>query len=265
MLPPSSGWTSETLSYLNTDCVTTQRNPIWIFTTVKTSYLATKIFEWLSNYHVYCIVSVLLKLSHRDVIFADGHKQEWILFLLLVVSKSVWTTPGSLLNRRTSSLLSLYNASSHCWITYTTNWNSAVPIIGKRLCDWTHCKFHPLLGPHFKPSDFLRYIRVESLQRNAMKLKYLARLDLLDRKSLLIIVILEDMTFICETWLHTKSRSCSFIPVFVLCEVVQSCSTKYTYFAFLNVKLSLCFNWAPCHEGVLESGVIAPLILWPWH
>jgi hypothetical protein len=34
-----------------------------------------------------------------------------------------------------------------------------------------------------------------------------------------------------------------------------------------KVKLSMCFffNWAPRHEGVLESGGIAPLILWPRH
>jgi hypothetical protein len=33
----------------------------------------------------------------------------------------------------------------------------------------------------------------------------------------------------------------------------------------LKVKLSLCFNWAPRHEGVLGSGGIASLILWPRH
>jgi hypothetical protein len=26
-----------------------------------------------------------------------------------------------------------------------------------------------------------------------------------------------------------------------------------------------CFNWAPRHEGVLESGGTAPFILWPRH
>jgi hypothetical protein len=36
-----------------------------------------------------------------------------------------------------------------------------------------------------------------------------------------------------------------------------------------KIKLSLCFNWTPRHEGVLESGVIAPRILylgtrWRW-
>jgi hypothetical protein len=29
--------------------------------------------------------------------------------------------------------------------------------------------------------------------------------------------------------------------------------------------LSLCFNWAPLNEGVLESGGITPLILRPRH
>jgi hypothetical protein len=32
-----------------------------------------------------------------------------------------------------------------------------------------------------------------------------------------------------------------------------------------KIKLSLCFNWAPRHEGVLGSGDIVPLILWPWY
>jgi hypothetical protein len=37
----------------------------------------------------------------------------------------------------------------------------------------------------------------------------------------------------------------------------------------VKVKLSLCFNWAPCHEGILGSGGIAPCILdlgirWKW-
>jgi hypothetical protein len=32
-----------------------------------------------------------------------------------------------------------------------------------------------------------------------------------------------------------------------------------------KVKLSLCFNWAPRHEGVLGSGDIAPVFLWPRH
>jgi hypothetical protein len=31
------------------------------------------------------------------------------------------------------------------------------------------------------------------------------------------------------------------------------------------LKLFLCFNWAPRYEGVLVSGCIAPLILWPRH
>jgi hypothetical protein len=29
----------------------------------------------------------------------------------------------------------------------------------------------------------------------------------------------------------------------------------------VEVKLSLCFNWAPLHEGVLGSGGVAALIL----
>jgi hypothetical protein len=33
----------------------------------------------------------------------------------------------------------------------------------------------------------------------------------------------------------------------------------------VKVKLSLCFNWATRHEGVLGSGGIAQLILLPWH
>jgi hypothetical protein len=33
----------------------------------------------------------------------------------------------------------------------------------------------------------------------------------------------------------------------------------------VKVKLSLCFNWAPRHGGVLGRGGIAPLILWPRH
>jgi hypothetical protein len=33
----------------------------------------------------------------------------------------------------------------------------------------------------------------------------------------------------------------------------------------VKVKLSLCFNWAPLHEGALGSGGIAPRILWPRH
>jgi hypothetical protein len=34
----------------------------------------------------------------------------------------------------------------------------------------------------------------------------------------------------------------------------------------VKVKLSLClFNQAPCHQGVLGSIGIAPLILWPRH
>jgi hypothetical protein len=33
----------------------------------------------------------------------------------------------------------------------------------------------------------------------------------------------------------------------------------------VKVKLSLRFNWAPRHEGVLGSGGIAPLIPWPRH
>jgi hypothetical protein len=33
----------------------------------------------------------------------------------------------------------------------------------------------------------------------------------------------------------------------------------------VKVKLSLCFNWAPCHEGVLGSRGIVPFILWPRH
>jgi len=37
----------------------------------------------------------------------------------------------------------------------------------------------------------------------------------------------------------------------------------------VKLKLSLCFNWAPRHEGVLGSGCIAPLIInlgtrWRW-
>jgi hypothetical protein len=32
-----------------------------------------------------------------------------------------------------------------------------------------------------------------------------------------------------------------------------------------TLSLSLCFNWAPCHEGVLGSGGIAPHIFWPLH
>jgi hypothetical protein len=33
----------------------------------------------------------------------------------------------------------------------------------------------------------------------------------------------------------------------------------------INVKSSLCFNWAPRHKRVLGRGGIAPLILWPRH
>jgi hypothetical protein len=33
----------------------------------------------------------------------------------------------------------------------------------------------------------------------------------------------------------------------------------------INVKFSLCFKWAPPHDGVLRSGGIAPLIIWPRH
>jgi hypothetical protein len=39
--------------------------------------------------------------------------------------------------------------------------------------------------------------------------------------------------------------------------------TTYSY--AVKVKLSLCFDWAPRHEGVLGGGGIAPLILWPRH
>jgi len=33
----------------------------------------------------------------------------------------------------------------------------------------------------------------------------------------------------------------------------------------VKVKLSLCFNWAPRHGGVLGEWNIAPFILWPRH
>jgi len=35
-------------------------------------------------------------------------------------------------------------------------------------------------------------------------------------------------------------------------------------FSSLQVKLSVCFNWAPRHEGILGMEV-APHILWSWH
>jgi hypothetical protein len=39
--------------------------------------------------------------------------------------------------------------------------------------------------------------------------------------------------------------------------------TRKNFFTrMVKVKLSLCFNWAPRHEGVLGSGGIAPPILW---
>jgi len=37
------------------------------------------------------------------------------------------------------------------------------------------------------------------------------------------------------------------------------------FFCKVKVRLSRCFNWAPRHGGLLGSGGIAPLILWPWH
>jgi hypothetical protein len=46
---------------------------------------------------------------------------------------------------------------------------------------------------------------------------------------------------------------------------------KYHWYIFrsnlgqVKVKLSLCFNWAPCHESVLGERGIAPLILWRRH
>jgi hypothetical protein len=33
----------------------------------------------------------------------------------------------------------------------------------------------------------------------------------------------------------------------------------------IKVNLSLCFTWAPCHEGVLGSEGIAPLNPWSRH
>jgi hypothetical protein len=49
--------------------------------------------------------------------------------------------------------------------------------------------------------------------------------------------------------------------------LLMSTAMKASYHITMKVKvkLSLCFNWAPCHEGVLGSGGIAPLILWPQH
>jgi hypothetical protein len=40
---------------------------------------------------------------------------------------------------------------------------------------------------------------------------------------------------------------------------------KRQEFGKVKVKLSLCFNWVPHHEGILGSGGIAQLILRPWH
>jgi hypothetical protein len=36
---------------------------------------------------------------------------------------------------------------------------------------------------------------------------------------------------------------------------------EYIFLIKVKVKLSLCFNWAPCHTGVLGNGVIAPRII----
>jgi len=45
----------------------------------------------------------------------------------------------------------------------------------------------------------------------------------------------------------------------------QNCQHFSYWICKVKVKLSLCFNWAPRHGGVLGSGGIAPLILWPQH
>jgi hypothetical protein len=55
------------------------------------------------------------------------------------------------------------------------------------------------------------------------------------------------------------------------CLVKQRDNFNFTFFYLISVKvtLSLCFNWTPCHEDVLENGGIAPRLLdlgtrWRW-
>jgi hypothetical protein len=66
---------------------------------------------------------------------------------------------------------------------------------------------------------------------------------------------------VTNAWIYTSIPPYIFMA-WCLCKLrVRICNRK----TCIMVKLSLCFNWAPRHEGVLGSGCIAPLILWPRH
>jgi hypothetical protein len=73
-----------------------------------------------------------------------------------------------------------------------------------------------------------------------------------------------------STGLHWKMTVYLFLWVFCTLKKIINCPyfLNYTFTIWIGrvkVKLSLCFNRASHHEGVLGSGGIAPHILWPWH
>jgi hypothetical protein len=54
----------------------------------------------------------------------------------------------------------------------------------------------------------------------------------------------------------------------VTCTVaeVQHLEFQFTFYIKVKVNLSLCFfNWAPCHEGVLEEWRYSSTHSWPRH
>jgi hypothetical protein len=94
------------------------------------------------------------------------------------------------------------------------------------------------------------FIARHKFKKKGQNYLYLLRIGYLTWISVVLNLIL------CDTWKHSNWLEQSDNTGCHVC----------VYFLWLHkVKVKLGFNWAPCHEDVLGSGGIAPLILWPWH
>jgi hypothetical protein len=93
----------------------------------------------------------------------------------------------------------------------------------------------------------------------------------------LLDVLSTSWNFRSRRWWFKSWFSVLWHCVMESCHITTPPHKSYTYFLIaltskvlrlimrlkVKVKLSLCFNWAPRHEGVLGSGGTAPRTLWP--